>query len=106
MTPKDRADLNFMLDLGVDWIALSFVQRPEDIVEMKGLIMSHNPNNAFPPHIMAKIEKVSFPTSWLSSKLGFYSVGMLHRWSGTPSYNVLLTPLFSQVASRAIRSSA
>mmetsp|Transcript_7341 Transcript_7341/g.17072 ORF Transcript_7341/g.17072 Transcript_7341/m.17072 type:complete len:567 (+) Transcript_7341:133-1833(+) len=59
LTPKDRADLNFMLDLGVDWIALSFVQRPEDIVEMKGLIMSHNPNNAFPPHIMAKIEKPS-----------------------------------------------
>ena len=72
MTPKDRADLNFMLDLGVDWIALSFVQRPEDIVEMKGLIMSHNPNNAFPPHIMAKIEKVSFRR-----------VGYLPSWSFT-----------------------
>lgn len=48
-----------MLSIGVDWVALSFVQRPEDIVEIKGLIMEHNPANAFPPHIMAKIEKPS-----------------------------------------------
>jgi len=48
-----------MLSIGVDWVALSFVQRPEDIVEIKGLIMAHNPANAFPPHIMAKIEKPS-----------------------------------------------
>ena len=48
-----------MLSIGVDWVALSFVQRPEDIVEIKGLIMSHNPDNAFPPHVMAKIEKPS-----------------------------------------------
>lgn len=48
-----------MLGIGVDWIALSFVQRPEDIVEIKRLIMDYNPNNAFPPHVMAKIEKPS-----------------------------------------------
>jgi len=48
-----------MLNIGVDWIALSFVQRPEDIVEIQGLIRSHNPANAFPPHVMAKIEKPS-----------------------------------------------
>jgi pyruvate kinase len=59
LTPKDRADLDFMLSIGVDWVALSFVQRPEDIVEIKRLIMAHNPNNAFPPHVMAKIEKPS-----------------------------------------------
>ena len=59
LTPKDREDLNFMLSIGVDWVALSFVQRPEDIVEIKRLIMQHNPNDAFPPHVMAKIEKPS-----------------------------------------------
>lgn len=59
LTPKDREDLDYMLSIGVDWIALSFVQRPEDIVEIKRLIMAYNPNNAFPPHIMAKIEKPS-----------------------------------------------
>jgi pyruvate kinase len=59
LTPKDREDLNYMLSIGVDWVALSFVQRPQDIVEIKRLIMSYNPNNANPPHIMAKIEKPS-----------------------------------------------
>jgi pyruvate kinase len=33
LTDKDRADLAFALDLGVDWVALSFVQRPEDVAE-------------------------------------------------------------------------
>ena len=46
LTPKDREDLDYMLGIGVDWVALSFVQRPEDIVEIKRLIMSYNPNNA------------------------------------------------------------
>ncbi len=38
MTPKDRVDLAFGLDLGVDWIALSFVQGPQDVQEAKELI--------------------------------------------------------------------
>jgi pyruvate kinase len=38
LTPKDRSDLNFALDMGVDWIALSFVQRPEDVAEARKLI--------------------------------------------------------------------
>lgn len=59
LTPKDRVDLEYMLGIGVDWVALSFVQRPEDIVEIKKLIMEFNPENAFPPNVMAKIEKPS-----------------------------------------------
>ncbi|KAL3827324.1 hypothetical protein ACHAXA_005070, partial [Cyclostephanos tholiformis] len=59
LTKKDREDLNYMLGIGVDWVALSFVQRPEDIVEIKRLIMEYNPTNAFTPHVMAKIEKPS-----------------------------------------------
>lgn len=59
LTPKDRVDLEYMLSIGVDWVALSFVQRPEDIVEINRLIMDFNPENAARPHVMAKIEKPS-----------------------------------------------
>ncbi|MGA4529911.1 pyruvate kinase [Ectopseudomonas chengduensis] len=52
LTKKDRRDLAFGLQLGVDWVALSFVQRPEDIVEARELIQG----KAF---LMAKIEKPS-----------------------------------------------
>ncbi|NQV60528.1 MAG: pyruvate kinase [Alphaproteobacteria bacterium] len=50
MTVKDQADLRFALDAGVDWVALSFVQRPEDIAEARRLIAGR-------AAIMAKIEK-------------------------------------------------
>src|SRR5215469_82041 len=38
VTDKDRADLTFALENGADWIALSFVQRPEDVAEGRKLI--------------------------------------------------------------------
>ena len=38
ITDKDRADLEFGLPLGIDWLALSFVQRPEDIDEVRALV--------------------------------------------------------------------
>ncbi|MGD9744664.1 MAG: pyruvate kinase, partial [Dongiaceae bacterium] len=38
LTDKDRRDLAFALDLGIDWVALSFVQRPEDVAEARRLI--------------------------------------------------------------------
>lgn len=38
LTDKDRRDLAFALDLGVDWIALSFVQQPDDLAEARRLI--------------------------------------------------------------------
>src|SRR6266436_6428228 len=50
MTPKDRADLEAALVTGIDWIALSFVQRAEDVVEAKKLIRGR-------AAVMAKIEK-------------------------------------------------
>lgn len=50
MTDKDRADLQFALDQGVDWVALSFVQRPEDIAEARRLIAGR-------AAVLAKIEK-------------------------------------------------
>ena len=50
LTPKDRKDLAFALDLGVDWIGLSFVQRPEDIADARKLIRGR-------AAICAKLEK-------------------------------------------------
>lgn len=38
MTDKDRKDLTFGLDQGVDWVALSFVRNPNDVLEIKELI--------------------------------------------------------------------
>ena len=52
LTEKDRADLEAAASIGVDWIALSFVQRPEDVVEARGLIANR-------AGVMAKIEKPS-----------------------------------------------
>mmetsp|Transcript_88593 Transcript_88593/g.173289 ORF Transcript_88593/g.173289 Transcript_88593/m.173289 type:complete len:589 (-) Transcript_88593:229-1995(-) len=59
LTPKDRSDLDYMLEIGVDWIALSFVQRPEDIEEIRSIIDSKIPQGNFKPCVMAKIEKPS-----------------------------------------------
>jgi pyruvate kinase len=50
LTEKDRADLEFGLNLDVDWVALSFVQRPEDVVEAKELIGDR-------AAVMVKVEK-------------------------------------------------
>ncbi len=52
LTEKDRSDLAFALKLGVDWIALSFVQRVDDVAEARKLARGR-------AAIMAKIEKPS-----------------------------------------------
>ena len=52
LTPKDISDLHFAVDQGVDWIALSFVQRPEDLAEARKLIQGK-------AALLAKIEKPS-----------------------------------------------
>jgi pyruvate kinase len=50
LTDKDRSDLAFALDHDVDWIALSFVQRPDDLAEARRLIGGK-------AALLAKIEK-------------------------------------------------
>ncbi|CCH67983.1 Pyruvate kinase [Richelia intracellularis HH01] len=40
LTNKDREDLMFGLDQRIDWIALSFVSNPQDLIKIKGLISS------------------------------------------------------------------
>ena len=50
LSDKDRADLEFVCSLGVDWLALSFVQRPEDVQEARDLAKGR-------AAILSKIEK-------------------------------------------------
>ncbi|MEQ8902209.1 MAG: pyruvate kinase [Roseovarius sp.] len=50
LSDKDRADLEFVCELGVDWLALSFVQRPEDVNEARTLTRGR-------AAILSKIEK-------------------------------------------------
>jgi pyruvate kinase len=52
LSEKDRADLDFICDLGIDWLALSFVQRAEDILEARKLIAGR-------AAVISKIEKPS-----------------------------------------------
>jgi pyruvate kinase len=52
LTAKDRDDLRFALDLGVDWVALSFVQRPEDVAEARRLVAGR-------ASVLVKLEKPS-----------------------------------------------
>lgn len=53
MTDKDRQDLMFGLDQGVDWVALSFVRNPQDVLEIKELIASAGKQTP----VIVKIEK-------------------------------------------------
>ncbi|TDH63735.1 pyruvate kinase [Dankookia rubra] len=50
LTEKDREDLDFVLPLGIDYIGLSFVQRPEDVAEAKAVAAGR-------ALIMVKMEK-------------------------------------------------
>lgn len=54
LTPKDREDLMFGLNQNVDWVALSFVRNPQDVLEIKELIQ--NATNRRVP-VIVKIEK-------------------------------------------------
>ena len=52
LTKKDRADLAFGLELGMDWVALSFVQKASDMIEARALVGNR-------AGLLAKIEKPS-----------------------------------------------
>ncbi len=54
LTDKDRKDLAFAVQHGADWIALSFVQRADDLAEARKLIASHGGQGIA---LCAKIEK-------------------------------------------------
>ncbi len=54
LTEKDKKDLLFGLDQGVDWVALSFVRNPQDVLEIKEIIQN-NTKRRVP--VIVKIEK-------------------------------------------------
>ncbi len=53
LTPKDTADLDFALELGVDFVALSFVRSAADVRDLRALIEQAGSH----AHVIAKIEK-------------------------------------------------
>jgi len=53
LTEKDKRDLEFGLQHGVDWVGLSFVRKADDIIELKQLIKQHGSD----AYVVAKIEK-------------------------------------------------
>lgn len=53
LTEKDEADLRFALELGVDYVALSFVRSPEDVAALRRRLEEAGS----PAHVIAKIEK-------------------------------------------------
>lgn len=71
MTPKDRSDLDAALHLGVDWVALSFVQRPADVAELRKIVAGR-------AAVLAKIEKPK-ALEWLDEILDFADALMVAR---------------------------
>jgi pyruvate kinase len=55
ITEKDRIDLDFALENGIEWIGLSFVRRPKDVLELKDIISKSGKMS----RVIAKIEKPS-----------------------------------------------
>ena len=53
LTPKDRKDLEFIMEHKLDWVALSFVREAQDIIELREILNA----NECHAHIVAKIEK-------------------------------------------------
>lgn len=56
LTEKDRRDLEFALELGADWVGLSFIQRPEDVAEVRKIVRGRM-------GVLAKLEKPAALTS-------------------------------------------
>ena len=54
LTPKDRVDLEYVLTKNPDWVAVSFVQKPEDVAEVRDFITARTTS---PVKIMSKIER-------------------------------------------------
>jgi pyruvate kinase len=71
LTEKDRGDLDAALNFGVDWVALSFVQRPDDVAEVRKLVSGK-------ASVLAKIEKPK-ALDWLPEILDLTDALMVAR---------------------------
>ena len=95
MTPKDRSDLDAALNLGVDWIALSFVQRPDDVAELRKLVSGK-------ASVLAKIEKPK-AIEWLSEILDLTDALMVARGDLGVELPVETVPIHQKEITRAAR---
>ncbi|MGL4649622.1 MAG: pyruvate kinase [Caldilineaceae bacterium] len=57
LTDKDRADADYAVAIGVEWIALSFAGSAADVEELRALTKRDTLPGHLPPRIMAKIER-------------------------------------------------
>jgi pyruvate kinase len=71
LTPKDRADLDYALSLSIDWLGLSFVQRPDDVAELRKMTAGR-------AGVLSKIEKPA-ALHWLDEILTFSDAVMVAR---------------------------
>ncbi|HEY1614935.1 MAG TPA: pyruvate kinase [Rhizomicrobium sp.] len=95
LTPKDRSDLDAALNLGVDWIALSFVQRPDDVAELRKLVRGQ-------ASVLAKIEKPK-AIQWLPEILDLTDALMVARGDLGVELPVETVPIRQKEITRAAR---
>ncbi len=96
LTPKDRRDLNFALEQGVEWIALSFVQRASDVKEAQRLIKGR-------AGLLAKIEKPA-ALAELDEILKFSDATMVARGDLGVEARVEEVPMIQKQIIRTARS--
>jgi pyruvate kinase len=95
MTAKDRSDLDAALNLGVDWVALSFVQRPDDVAELRKLVVGK-------ASVLAKIEKPK-ALEWLPEILDLTDALMVARGDLGVELPLETVPLRQKEITRAAR---
>ncbi|HEX4160485.1 MAG TPA: pyruvate kinase [Rhizomicrobium sp.] len=95
MTAKDRSDLDAALNLGVDWVALSFVQRPDDVAELRKLAVGK-------AAVLAKIEKPK-ALEWLPEILDLTDALMVARGDLGVELPLETVPLRQKEITRAAR---
>jgi pyruvate kinase len=96
LTAKDRSDLEAALDAGIDWIALSFIQRSEDIAEAKKITRGR-------ATVMAKMEKPQAVTR-LADILDFADALMVARGDLGVEMPLEKVPGIQKQITRAARS--
>jgi pyruvate kinase len=95
MTAKDRSDLDAALNIGVDWVALSFVQRPDDVAELRKLVIGK-------AAVLAKIEKPK-ALEWLSEILELTDALMVARGDLGVELPLESVPIWQKEITRAAR---
>jgi pyruvate kinase len=93
LTEKDREDLKWAVAAGIDFIGLSFVRSADDIAKLREAIADLKP--AFPPQIVAKIEKME-AVSQLEKILGVTDVVMVARGDLGVEVDLALVPIFQK----------